>query len=393
MPRALALALTVLVVSIVFSSGLAKAEPPSGRATPVYVLSIWTNDSDDQADALTQAIRSRVRLAPSWSLAETNQSFETLAIALRCPPTPNQLCLDRIGDQLHTDHYVWGTMAKQRAGEVTAELRLWTRGKPQVEASESYSDNLKDGSDEALRAVAGRLLAKMTNSGTSGTIVVHAGTANGTVLVDGNEKGKLVEGVARLDVSPGVHALGVNVAGFSAPVQTVTLGDGAAQDVNFALSPAPAASPPPSAAAPESGPAERSGFPVRKVLGYSAVVVGVGFLVTAGIEGASWSSDKNDSDQDRRSIPNTVTNVCVTPTNSAGQDACQKSKDAATAVKLGWIFAGVGAVLTGTGIWLVLSGGSEPTNDSTSAAVARPKIDVIPTLGRHSGSFDVRATF
>src|SRR5580698_3574098 len=139
MVRAIALALMALIVSLVFFRSVpALAEPANGKATPVYVLSIWTNDVDDQADALTQALRSRVRQAPGWSLTESNQSFETLSIALRCPPTPNQACLDRIGDQLHADHYIWGTMSKERSGEVTAELRLWTRGKPQVEASESY---------------------------------------------------------------------------------------------------------------------------------------------------------------------------------------------------------------------------------------------------------------
>ena len=64
----------------------------------------------------------------------TEGSFETLAIALRCPPTPNQACLDRIGEHLHADHYVWATMAKEKAGEVTADVRLWSRGKPAVDA-------------------------------------------------------------------------------------------------------------------------------------------------------------------------------------------------------------------------------------------------------------------
>ncbi len=133
MVRAFAPALMALVFTVVLlHSSPALAEPPNGKATPVYVLSIWTNDVDDQADALTAAIRSRVRIAPGWSLAETNQSFETLSLALRCPPTPNQSCLDRIGDQLHADHYVWGTMAKEKAGEVSVELRLWSRGKPQA---------------------------------------------------------------------------------------------------------------------------------------------------------------------------------------------------------------------------------------------------------------------
>ncbi len=204
MLRAFALALMALVVSIVlFHSAPARAEPANGKATPVYVLSVWTNDVDDQADALTQALRSRVRQAPGWSLVETNQSFETLSIALRCPPTPNQLCLDRIGDQLHADHYVWGTMSKEKSGEVTADLRLWTRGKPQTEATESYAENLKDPSDDALRSVAGRLFAKLTSSNTSGTLVVHAGTASGTVVVDGAPKGKLDEGIARIALPEG----------------------------------------------------------------------------------------------------------------------------------------------------------------------------------------------
>ncbi len=393
MHRALALTLTALVVSIVLPSRSAWAEPAGAKAIPVYVLSVWTNDADDQADALTQALRSRVRLAPGWSLAESSQSFETLAIALRCPPTPNQLCLDRIGDQLHADHYIWGTMAKQKAGEVTAEFRLWTRGKPQIEANESYSDNLKDASDDSLRAVAGRIFAKLTSNATSGALVVHAGTATGTVVVDGAEKGKLVDGIARLDVGRGQHTVSVNVPGFTAPVQSITLTDGGEQEVSFALS--PSAAPPPAEVTPDQAPADKSAFPVRKVVGYTAVIVGVGLLVTAGIEGASWLSDRNKSDEDRRSVPNTVTDVCATPVNAAGQDACEKSKDAATAVRLGWILGGVGAVLTGTGIWLVLSdhASNDGPSEPTAKATPRPKLDVLPAVGPRSGSLDLRVTF
>src|SRR5258708_35958648 len=85
-----------------------RAEPPNAKATPAYVLSIWTDEADDQADALTQAIRAQVRQAAEWSLLETTQSFETLAIALKCPSRPDPPCLLRIGDHLKADHYVWG---------------------------------------------------------------------------------------------------------------------------------------------------------------------------------------------------------------------------------------------------------------------------------------------
>jgi hypothetical protein len=395
MVRAIALALMTLVVSVVlFRSVPALAEPPNGKATPVYVLSVWTNDVDDQADALTQALRSRVRQSPGWSLAETNQSFETLSLALRCPPTPNQTCLDRIGDQLHADHYVWGTMAKEKAGEVSVDLRLWSRGKPQVEASETYNENLKDPGDEALRAVAGRLFAKLTSNGTTGTLVVHAGTASGSVQVDGVTKGRLDGGVARLDVPEGSHTVVVRVAGFTAPPQAITLQDGGEAEISFALSPAEA--PPGAEGAPEppQESVEKKPFPVRKVIGYSVFAVGVGFLVAAGIEGENWLSDKNASDQDRNNVPNNVSNVCEMQVNQAAQDACQKSTSASHAAKLGWIFAGVGAVLAGSGIWLVVGDHTgEAATEPSARATPKPRFDVLPALGARAGSLDVRMTF
>jgi hypothetical protein len=403
MVRAIALALMALVVSLVFFRSVpALAEPPNGKATPVYVLSVWTNDVDDQADALTQALRSRVRQSPGWSLAETNQSFETLSLALRCPPTPNQSCLDRIGDQLHADHYIWGTMAKEKAGEVSAELRLWVRGKPQVEASEMYSENLKDPGDEALRAVAGRLFAKLTSNGATGTLVVHAGTAAGSVIVDGVVKGKLDGGIARVDIPEGAHTVAVRVTGFTAPSQAITLQDGGEAEISFAMTPAESAPGAAGEAEQPQEPVEKKPFPARKVVGYSVVVVGVGFLVAAGIEGANWLSDKNKSDQDRNSVPNNVTDVCSPPSpldgpaQTAAADACQRSTSASHAVKLGWIFAGIGAVLAGTGIWLVVGdhsgdGAAEPT--PTARATPKPHFDVLPALGAHAGSLDVRLTF
>jgi hypothetical protein len=394
MVRAFALALMALVFTVVlFQSVPALAEPPNGKATPVYVLSIWTNDVDDQADALTQALRARVRAAPGWSLAETNQSFETLSLALRCPPTPNQSCLDRIGDQLHADHYVWGTMAKEKAGEVGVEVRLWSRGKPQIEANESYSDNLKDPGDESLKAVAGRLFSKLTSSGSTGTLVVHAGTASGSVLVDGAPKGKLDGGLARIDVAEGSHNVVVRVAGFTAPPQTVTLQDGGEAEISFALTPGEG---PAGEAAPETAqePTEKKPFPVRKVIGYSTVVVGAGFLVAAGIEGAQWLSAKNTSDESRNNVPSTVTDVCATPINQAAADACNASNRASRAAKLGWIFTGIGAVLAGTGIWLVVGdhSGDAPA-ESTAKAKPRPRFDVLPSIGPHAGSVDVLVAF
>src|ERR1700722_13636421 len=232
MVRAIAQALMALVVSLVlFQSTPALAEAPNGKATPVYVLSVWTNDVDDQADALTQALRSRVRQSQGWSLLETSQSFETLSIALKCPPKPDAGCLQRIADQLHADHFVWGTLSKGGAGQVKALVHLWTRGKSEVEANSTYSDNLKDPSDESLHTIATTLFGSLSGSGAGGTVVVHAGNGGGDVLVDGSPKGALENGVARVDVTAGPHSIGVRVPGFDAPLQNAVVAVGSDQDL------------------------------------------------------------------------------------------------------------------------------------------------------------------
>jgi hypothetical protein len=370
----------------------AHAEPPSAKATPVYVLSIWTDDSDDQADALTQALRLRAREAQGWSLAETTQSFETLAIALKCPSKPDPPCLQRIGDQLHADHYVWGTMNKRKdaPGEVKADVHLWTRGKGDAEAVEVYSDNLKDASDESLRAIAARLFGKLTGTGAAGTLVVHAGTGGGSVLVDGAPRAVLDNGVARVDLPSGTHTVSVNVPGFEASSQSASVPIGTEEDMTFTLAPAQPA--------PESVPA--SPFPVRKVLGYSSIVAGVGLLVAGGVEGMRYLNDANDNNDLRKGLPTSVTDVCDAAQQLAsGQpqkatQACNDSKDAVTASALAWIFGGVGAVLVGTGVWLVATDhGSSEASASAASASSKPAVDVLPRLGLQGGGLDVRVTF
>ena len=327
MTRAISVGAALLcVLGLVVVPRAARAESASTRAVPVYVLSIWTDDADDQAESLTQALRWSVRQAAGWSLLESSQSFETLIIALKCPQRPDPACLLRIGDQLKADHYVWGTMDKKRVarGEVNAEVHMWARGKPDAMARETYSDSQKDPSSDSLRSIASGLFAKLTGA--------PAGGPSGERTVG--------------------------------PVQ-----------------PAPSAE-------------SEHGFPVRTAVAYSVIAVGVGFLVASGIETALWIDDENRSTQDRKSVPNTVTDVCAETTDPHAVDACAKSKDAVNSSTLAWVFAGAGAVLAGTGIWLVATEhpSGEPHGGEMSAA-QKPKIDLVPSLGARAGAVALRVTF
>ena len=383
----LALALLAATPATLALSRPARAEAPSTKAQPVYVLTLSTDDSDDQAEALTQALRSRVRTVQGWSLLESAQSFDTLAIALKCPPKPDTGCLGRIGDQLHADHFTWGTLAKgPKPGEVTAVVHMWTRGKGDELTNEAYSDNLKDASDESLRAIAIRLFGKLSGGVVGGTIVVHAGSAGGVVLVDGAEKGHFEGGVARVDVPAGAHTVTVRVPGYDASPQTATVAVGAEQELTFGVS-----------AGGTGGPdgASKSPFPLRKVLAYSAVVVGGGLLIVSGVETAAWIGDSNQSNSDRQNVPKSVSDVCANEVNQAAQDACKKSKDAQSVSALGWTFGIIGAGLVGTGVILLLtdhsSTESPPTADARRAT--KPKFDVVPAVGFQGGSVDLRVTF
>jgi hypothetical protein len=365
----------------------ARAEAPNAHATPVYVLSLSTDDVDDQADALTLALRSRVRESQGWSLLESAQSFDTLSLALKCPPKPDAACLQKVADQIHADHYVWGRVEhKKGAPEVAAELHLWSRSKGDSLVTTSFGDNLKDGNDPSLRKVAARAFGKLTNSEASGTLVVHAGTGRGSVLVDGSVLGALQGGVARVDVPEGPHKIAVRVTGFeSSAAQNANVSAGTEEEVTFSLTPAPEEPPVQEAAAPAGH--TSSG---RKALAYTGIILGGGLLVGAGIGTALWINDNVKSDQDRQQVSNKITNVCQDQSNAYAVDACKLSKDATTVSMAAWLMGVGGAVIGGTGLVLLAT---DHSSVESNAHYSRPSFDVLPAVGVHGGSLQVRVTF
>jgi hypothetical protein len=407
MPR-VSIALTVLaaaLLSVVFPRS-ARAEAPNQKAVPIYVLSILTDDADDQADALTQALRTRVRQAPGLSLLETPQSLETLTIALRCPPRPDGPCLQRIGDQLHADHYIWGSLGKKKGGQVEIEAHFWSRGKGQNDATETFSDNLKDPSDDALRSVASKLVAELTGTGSpassggggsgaegaTGTLVVHAGSGGGSVMVDGTEKGTLDGGTARVEVSEGSHTVTVHVPGSQAPSLTTTVKAGGEQEVSFALAPR--------SESDDSEGEPSKPFPTRKVVAYSALGVAAVLITVAAVEGLGWLSDKSDSDNQRANIPANVGDACgvgtATPNATyapAAAAACNDSKDAQTKSTISWVTGVAGLAAGGVGVWLLTTDHDADSSASASSGRFKPRVGVSPLIGQHEGGLRLRVQF
>jgi hypothetical protein len=378
---ALALAAASLLGTVAVSRP-ALADPPSAKALPVYVLSISTDDADDQADALTQALRARVRSGQGWSLLETPQSFETLSIALKCPPKPDSACLGRIADQIHADHFVWGTM-KKKGHQVVTVVHMWSRGSGDENTSETYSDNLKDAGDESLRKIAGRIFAALAGSVAppTGTVIVHAGHAGGDVLVDGEKQGTLQGGAATVEVPPGPHTITVRVPGFESGPQSATVAASGQAELTFRLS------------APGGGDESHSSFPVRKVAMYTTLIVGGALLAVGAVGTGIWISDSIQDSNDVKKF--NVPNACTTQQNSAAADSCRLNSDAKTASTVAWVTGGIGAAVFGTGLYLLLTDhkDSDSSPDAGSPPSARRKIDVVPTIGMRGGALDVVVTF
>jgi hypothetical protein len=302
---------------------------------PVFVLTLMTDDADDQAEALTRALRARVEALSAWSLEETTQSFETLSIALRCPTKPDSACLERIGDQLHAGYYIWGTMTRAR-GEVTADVSLWSRAGAGARASATYPDNLKDIESPKLKAVAVRLLESVLGSPP--------------------------------EASQGVH-------GKSAP-----------DSAPIPAPPPPRQEPaPPETSAPPSGP---NGLP--KALGYAGLAAGAVLFVASALEVVKWSNDKSLADQQRAMVPSSVGDVCAAPGNGAAAEACQTSTRVTNDAVFAWAFGLAGAAVAGTGAWLLIASGG--AGDAKTVARRLP-IEVVPTIGSRVRSLDLRVTF
>ena len=388
---ALACALAVMTLLLSLATR-ARAEAPSARATPVHVIGIDSDDAEDQADALTGAVRSRVRLAPGWSLQETSHSLSMLTAALRCPARPDAACLQRIGDQIHTDRFVWGTMSKAAGNQVTADLHLWSRGKPDVSARETYSDNLKDQNDENLRKLATRLFERLTGTASTGTVTVHGVETGGIVLVDGQRRTTIEHGSVTIDLPAGPHAIEVRAPGFAPSRQQVTVSAGTDSPVTVKLVAERDAEP-----LPRDGARPHKGVSARTIVGWSAIAVGAGLIGVATIEGVRFLGLKDDLNADRSKIDKNVNDVCAPEqaTNPIAVDACSKFHDAQGARTVGLVLGGLGAAAAVTGVILLVTDhtGDEPRPDVARREPPRPRLQVTPTVSPAYGGIDLRLTF
>ena len=346
----------------------ARADQPGGHSVPVAVLTLDSEDAEDNAEALTAALKSRVRNAAGWSLIDTPQSLGMLTAALKCPARPTPECQQKIADQIKAERYIYGFVTKgPQQGQVTAEIHLFQKGKADTVVKESYSDNLKDGNDDTLKKIAGRVVERLGGAAL-GFVVVRAPDQTGEVVIDGEKHVPLKDGIARIELAGGGHAIELAPTGGAITKRNVLVTPGRETVVEFT----PAAKAP---AEPEKP------FPTRKVVGGGVMAVGVGLGVASVVSLFAYL-DAIDKGEDRAKfvLPqgDRECREYDSGTGSCDEFDSKAKKNSAVAI----ITGAAGGLAIAVGAYLFFTESKEsPSSSSALATPPKPKVRVAPTLG------------
>jgi hypothetical protein len=363
--------------------GTAAAADPGPDTLPIHVIALQTTtDADDQAEALTKALRSAIRAMPGWSLGEGDNSLEVLVLKLQCAEPPDATCQSRIGDVIKSDRYVWGILNKKdKTDNVLGELNYWVRGQGTNKHTVEYSANLTEPNDDALKKVAMDAITGLTGGPPKGQLHVKAGNVNGQLFVDGQPIGPLTNGEGTFAVPSGQRKITIKAAGFSdAETTTVVKPTGT---VDVALNPIPL---------DDSKPVD-----MRKVGGFIGLGAGVALGAVGAVSGVMVMGAQDTLNPYRPRVA-TGDNICNTGF-ALKDDAVPLSAEETSKVTeacnqsffgpLQFVFYGLGALVAGTGVYLLMTSGT------SSAPAAKPATGwtFAPSAGPTGGGLQARYTF
>lgn len=362
----------------------ARADQPGAHTVPVAVLAFDSEDAEEQAEAITGAVRSRIRAAQGWSLIETTQSLGMLTAAMKCPTRPPPECQQKIAEQIKAERYIFGFVAKgPLQGQVTAEIHLYQKGKANTVLKETYADNLKDSNDDTLRKIAARIVERLGGTAV-GVVVVRSSDQTGEVVVDGEKRVPLAKGTARIELAAGGHSIEVAPTGGTPTKRNVLVAAGRETVVEFA--PASAVEPP----------AER-GRPTktRKIIGGVSMGVGAVLGGIAVYQLVSWLDIQDQGEQVRvqRAPGEDPTAPCRESAGIGGSECRKLDEDAKSASAMAFAFGGAAVVAIGVGAYLFFSDPGDKPAREQAAAPPKPKARLVPTVGQSSGGLYVVGTF
>lgn len=370
----LGLAAALAAGTLVAPGGVARADESGPNALPITVVTVQPNDADDQAEALTKALRVAVRESLGWSLGAGDYSLEVLTLSLKCADPIDSSCESRVADQIHADRFVWGTLTKKGAN-VTGSLHLWARGKGSIKVPLSYRANLTESNDDALKRIASDAVAQLTGGPPSGSVVVRAGNLPGQVFVDGKPLGAIGASGATFALPAGQHTIVVRAPGYSDAQSLVQIKPNGSAEVSLTLLPVAVAS--------------KTDW--RKIGGGVSLGFGVASAVIGFVGMTQVSSVQSDSAFTGYAAGFTSdVDVCTqakSDSSAAGSDIASKCSKAKTFEVVQAVTFPLAAVASGLGIYLLAT--SDWSGRKGAQKQPQTGFSVNPLVGPQAGKLDV----
>jgi hypothetical protein len=350
----------------------ALAAEPGPDTLPINVIAVKTDDADDQAEALTKALRASVRTMPGWSLGEGDYSLEVLILSLKCAEPPDASCQSRIADQIKADRYVWGSL-KKKGANVAGELNFWVRGKGTQKVSLDYSANLTEANEEALRKVATDAMLQLTGGAPKGSIHIKAGSVNGQVFIDGQPMGALTAGDGTFVIPSGSHRIVVKAKGYGDVETAVVVRPNVTAEV---------AAVPMKAEVHTASNTRRIGGYVG--IGAGVVLGGLGIMSSLQVNGVQNNSEFIAYRQAQPASPSRCNDANGTGQfNQPNGDIVSLCSKASTFQVMQFIFYPLAIVSAGAGVYLL------STSRSSGVAPTTTGLQVDPQMGPGGGKLDL----
>jgi len=225
----------LISVSIVLAVLATGAVAHAGKPT-VGILGLEVIDDGSGIDAkttqfskeLTEELRKRPKAGtgPYTLAAGSDKDLLEMKLLSGCE-NEGKDCMAAIGAEIPTDRLLYGKIEKRSNG-YQVSLKLLDVGSKSFERSISDIVPFSEATGANLTSWGKKLYAKLTGATDQGNLVITANVERGTVYLDGQVKGSLAGGTARIaGLSEGKYALAIEAEGhlrFEANVE-VTAGE------------------------------------------------------------------------------------------------------------------------------------------------------------------------
>jgi hypothetical protein len=219
-----ALSLTCLALWMV-SGSAAAGNKPNVAVLGVEVVGAEVTAQDTQvAKELTDGLRSRAKAGTGpYQLAPGSDKELIDEKLLKNCDNEAPSCMSAIGGDLGADWLIYGRIEKQ-GGAYRVDLKLLKVASKSMEKTWSENIPVSQASGSGIQGWAKKGYAKLTGQNNVGTVVVKVGNVDrGTVLIDGTEKGNIVNGKASIDLPPGKYRLQIESQGFQRWEKDITI--------------------------------------------------------------------------------------------------------------------------------------------------------------------------